>query len=106
MFKPKLIIGFLVVILLVGVAAYSLFILGVEEKTKAVHGHSVKDTEIEAVAEAVSMIKRGVSDPDYVLLFSTAGYDSETVLKEVNRLLPHSKIYGSTSMLSVITKDG
>ncbi|MBU1032445.1 FIST C-terminal domain-containing protein [Patescibacteria group bacterium] len=106
MFKPKLIIGFLVVILLVGVAAYSLFILGVEEKTKAVHGHSVKDTEIEAVAEAVSMIKRGVSDPDYVLLFSTAGYDSETVLKEVNRLLPHTKIYGSTSMLSVITKDG
>jgi hypothetical protein len=57
----------------------------------------------EAIALATSKLGKS---PKYVILFSTVGYDSDELIKEVNRLLPNTKIYGSTSMLGVLTKDG
>ncbi len=72
------------------------------------YGWSTKDNPKEAVQEAVSMIGKelGEKSPDYVILFSTVGYDSDTVLKEVKSLLPNTQIYGGTSLSGVLTKDG
>lgn len=75
---------------------------------KTGYGWSVKDGVEEAVKEAVSSVKSrlGKTKPDYAILFSTVGYDSEDVLKQVQKRLGSVKIYGATSCLGVITKDG
>ncbi len=104
--NKKILIGIIVIVVLAGIGGYYLLTRETKEKIIVAYGHSVKDTETEAVEEAVSMIKAKLAEPDYVLLFSTVGYDSEKVLREVNKLLPKTKVYGSTSMLSVLTKDG
>lgn len=71
-------------------------------------GWSANNDEVKAVEEAVSSVKAqlGVKSPDFAVLFSTAGYDSDKVLSEVRRLLPDVQIYGGTSCLAVQTKDG
>lgn len=72
------------------------------------YGWSTKDEAREAVEEAASLAKKGLEgeSPDYVLLFSTLGYNSDEILREVRRLLPSAQIYGGTSCLGVLTKDG
>lgn len=111
----KLLIGIIVVLIIVlGIGGYFLINKKFVEQTKVAYGYSVKDTEIEAVAEAVSMIKAKLENPDYVILFSTvkdntlgmSGYDPGTVLQEINRLLPNTKVYGGTSQSAVMVKDG
>lgn len=104
----KKVLSWLIVasLLLAVVAGYYLLKGKAEEKTNSAYGYSIKDSESEAVQEAVSMIKTKVARPDYILLFSTVGYDSEIILKEVNRLLPAAKVYGGTSMLSVMSSRG
>ncbi len=71
-------------------------------------GWSANNDEWKAVEEAVSSVKTelGEESPDFAVLFSTAGYDSDKVLSEVRRLLPDVQIYGGTSCLAVQTKDG
>jgi len=71
-------------------------------------GWSANNDEGKAVEEAVSSVKTqlGGKSPDFAVLFSTAGYDSDKVLREVRRLLPDVQIYGGTSCLAVQTKDG
>jgi hypothetical protein len=73
------------------------------------YGWSVENDVKKAVAEAVSMMNELMTGtpPDWVALFSTIGYDSEEVLEEVMSLLGDDvKIYGGTSCLGVMTKDG
>lgn len=72
------------------------------------YGWSVKDNENEAVKEAISMVLNGLKDkkPQYLILFSNAAYDSEKVIQEIRKFLPKVQIYGGTSMLAVLTKDG
>ncbi len=72
------------------------------------YGWSLKDGEREAAEEAISMMKEGLGakSPDYAILFSTVGYDSEALLSEVRKLLPGVQIYGGTSCLGVLSKDG
>jgi hypothetical protein len=69
-------------------------------------GWSTNNDAVEAVAEAVSLVqnKLGEKSADYIILFSTVGYDSEVVLGEVNKLFPNTQIYGGTSCAAVITK--
>jgi hypothetical protein len=82
------------------------------EKEKVVHvgyGWSVKIDETAAVDEAISSVKTQLKgkSPEFAILFSTEGYDSEKVLTEVRRLLGEDvQIYGGTSCLGVQTKDG
>ncbi|MFQ6010495.1 MAG: hypothetical protein ACE5J7_05265, partial [Candidatus Aenigmatarchaeota archaeon] len=70
------------------------------------YGWSINDNGKGAVQEAVTNIKEqlGEKKPDYIMLFSTVGYDSDEVLRETRRLLPGVQVYGGTSMLSVMTK--
>lgn len=72
------------------------------------YGWSVSDSETKAVEEAISLVKMQLKNesPEFVLLFSTVGYDSEKLLSEVGRLLPDVQIYGGTSCLGVLSKDG
>lgn len=72
------------------------------------YGWSVNGDETNAVKEAVSSVKTQLKgkSPEFVLLFSTVGYDSEKVLSEVRRLLGDVQIYGGTSCLGVLSKDG
>ena len=72
------------------------------------YGWSVNGDETNAVKEAVSSVKTQLKgkSPEFVLLFSTVGYDSEKVLSEVRRLLGDVQIYGGTSCLGVMSKDG
>ena len=71
-------------------------------------GWSVNDDESIAVAEAVSSVRAqlGGKPPEFAILFSTVGYDSDTVLREVRRLLPGVPVYGGTSCLAVQTREG
>lgn len=81
----------------------------IEAPVSVGYGWSVKNEAAEAVAEAVSIIKErlGTESPDYVILFSTVGYDSEEVLRAVRQHLGSDcQIYGGTSCVGVLTKDG
>jgi len=73
------------------------------------YGWSTQQDEKTAMEEAVSMVRkqlRGVV-PDYVLLFSTVGYDSEKVLREGRRLLGERvQIHGGTSSGTVFSLGG
>ncbi len=71
-------------------------------------GWSDNNDEVKAVEEAVSSVKTQLEGktPDFTVLFSTVGYDSNKVLSEVRRLLPDVQIYGGTSCLAVQTKEG
>ncbi|MCK4491722.1 MAG: FIST C-terminal domain-containing protein [Candidatus Altiarchaeales archaeon] len=82
-----------------------------QKRTRVVtvgYGWSTKDEPKEAVEEAVSLAKEGLEgeSPDYVLIFSTVGYNSDEILGEVRRFLPAAQVYGGTSCLGVLTKDG
>lgn len=79
-----------------------------EEAVKVGYGWSTKDNIKDAVQEAIINAKDQLkgTTPEYALLFSTVGYDSEELLKEIKQLLPNTQIYGSTSMFAVMTKDG
>ena len=72
------------------------------------YGWSVDNDAIKAVDEAASLVisKLGENSPEYVILFSTVGYDSEVVLEEVNKFFPNAQVYGGTSCAAVMTKDG
>lgn len=71
-------------------------------------GWSINNDVVTAVNEAASLVinELGEKTPDYVILFSTVGYDSEIVLSEINKLFPDAQIYGGTSCSAVITEDG
>lgn len=103
--KGALIIIIVLFVIVVVIGIYY-FLIVQRNSTKTAYGYSVKDTELEAVREAVSMIKTRLKNPDFIILSSTVGYNSETILEEINKLLPYTKIYGGTSMLATITKDG
>jgi len=72
------------------------------------YGWSVNNDEAKAVEEAVSSVRTQLEgeSPDFAILFSTVGYDSEKVLSEVRRLLGDVQVYGGTSCLAVQTNDG
>ena len=73
------------------------------------YGWSTEDDPRKAATEAVAMMEGQMEgrSPDWVVLFSTVGYDSEEVLQEVRDLLGDGvKIYGGTSCLGVMTEDG
>jgi len=77
------------------------------KKEIAAYGWSIKNDEIQAVREAISMIREKLKkSPDFAFLFSSVGYDEKKLLQETRRLLPGTKIYGGTSCLGPMTKDG
>ncbi|MGB2728201.1 MAG: FIST N-terminal domain-containing protein [Halobacteriota archaeon] len=71
-------------------------------------GWSVKSNERAAVEEALSSARAQLKgkSPEFVILFSTVGYDSDKVLGEVRSLLGDVQVYGGTSCLSVQNNDG
>lgn len=70
-------------------------------------GWSIKNNETEAVEEAYSLVRmRLLSEPIFVILFSTSGYDSEQVLSAVRNLCCDAQVYGGTSSTAVLTKSG
>lgn len=72
------------------------------------YGWSIKDDSSAAVLEAVGLMNNGLKgkSPEYVILYSTVGYDSGVILDELKKLLPGTKLYGGTSTLGVVTGDG
>ncbi|MFQ5867773.1 MAG: FIST signal transduction protein [bacterium] len=73
------------------------------------YGWSTEENERAAMKKAVSMVKkqlRGVK-PEYVLLFSTVGYDSKKLLQEARRLFrDRVQIHGGTSCGAVFSPGG
>lgn len=72
------------------------------------YGWSTKGDAVEAVREAVSMLREGMgeNEPEFVFLFCSCRYDEEAVFGEVRRELPKAKVYGGTSCLGVLTGGG
>jgi len=72
------------------------------------YGYSTNPDVKIAVQEAFSKTKERLgTSPDYLILFSTVDYDLEKLLKEVRKIAGQkTKIYGSTSCLGVLTKEG
>src|SRR3972149_421466 len=100
--KKVLVEGLLIIILLIAVAFYFFSIKKSKDKTEVAYGYSIKNAETEAVKEAVNMIKGQLENPDYIIMFSTSGYNSELILSEVHKHLSNAKVYGGTSMMGVI----
>jgi len=75
---------------------------------KVGYGYSTNPIEEEAVKEAIGKLKKSLKkNPDFLILFSTVDYDLEKVLKEIRKKVGNkTKIYGGTSCLGVLTKDG
>lgn len=80
----------------------------IEVKLKMGVGYSInKDSKV-AVQEAYTGMMEQLEgkEPVFAILSSSVGYDQEQVLREVNQLLPETKIYGYTSLLGIMTNDG
>ncbi len=81
-----------------------------EIETKLVMGvgySTQPDVEL-AVQEAHNRMAEelGGQEPLFAILTSTVGFDQEEVLAAVNQLMPETKIYGYTSLLGIMTKEG
>ncbi len=77
------------------------------QNIKVGYGWSVDNNEIKAVKEAVNMMKKGVKKPELVILYCTVGYNVKSILRNLRRELGNSTdIYGLTSCLGVVTRDG
>jgi hypothetical protein len=71
------------------------------------YGWHVDGTEKQAIEKSVFMMKKTVSDPGLVVLYSTVGYDTNIVMKELRKQIgKKSQIFGLTSCWGVITSDG
>ncbi|MBI4708623.1 MAG: FIST C-terminal domain-containing protein [Candidatus Portnoybacteria bacterium] len=118
------IVGLIVVLLIIAVGIMY-FVTGQRNKTSTItpgqkpfeqsgqaagqagYGSSEKTNIKEAVAEASASVITGLKgqSPEWILLFVTAGYDVEEVVKEVRNTFPQAKLHGGTSSVHVITKD-
>ena len=80
----------------------------IEEKLKMGLGYSINKNSKAAVQEAHTrmMAQLEGQEPIFAILTSTVGYDQGEVLAEVNRLMSGVKIYGYTSLVGIMTKDG
>lgn len=80
----------------------------VEEKLKMGMGYSKTEDPEQAIQEAHDrmMEKLGDEDPIFVILTSTVGYDQEKVLSKLNEIMPEVKVYGYTSLMGIMSKDG
>lgn len=71
------------------------------------YGWFVDGTEKKAVEKSVSMMAGGVSSPGLVILYSTVGYDTALVLKELRKQIGDKPaIFGMTSCWGVVSPDG
>lgn len=73
------------------------------------YGWSIEEDERVAMKKAVSMVKKQLKGvkPEYILLFSTVGYDSKRVIQGVRKFFGERvKIHGGTSSGAVFTVDG
>lgn len=121
--SQKLVLVFVVVSLVVGIFILKMpgkrisgFVLeplnreGNNDKDVLVgYGWSTKNNSKGAIDEAIFSARRqlGGVNPDYVILFSTVGYNfNETISEIKNQFGENVKIYGGTSMIGVLTKDG
>ena len=105
--------------LITGIIALAVFLFTIFSGTEAKarerpvvsvgYGWSTEEDERAAVKEAVSMAKKqlGGVAPEYILLFSTVGYDLEKILEEARRLFGERvQIHGGTSSGAVFTLGG
>ncbi len=98
----KIIIIIIVFFIIYGGRGYSY-----NSSVKSGYGYSTNKNVKIAVREAVKKLKKNVKKPDFVLLFSTANYDSEKLLNGIHKLLGSKiKIYGGTSSQGVMTTAG
>lgn len=128
--NPKLIIAFLVVTLLVGVAvgiSLPSFLGGEKEEFQLIPkerkmevskvtgsevgtGWSTKENPEEAIEEAVGMALKNKEDkkPDLAIIFASSGSDMEAILSKAKQLLgTETKIYGGTSdSRAIMTEKG
>jgi hypothetical protein len=73
------------------------------------YGWSTKERTEDAVKEAITSATKTMEgvEPEYVIVFSSIRYDSKKLLKEVRKLVgSRAQIYGGTSCVGVITRDG
>ena len=71
------------------------------------YGWYVDGTEEEAVRKSLEMMDKGVKTPEFVVLYTTVGYDTERVIDSLrSRVGKAPKIFGMTSCWGVITTDG
>ncbi len=80
----------------------------IEVKLEMGIGYSVEKNEKEAVQEAYTKMVEQLKgeEPVFAILTSTVGYNQDEILAEVNQLLPNTKIYGSTSLMGIMTNSG
>ena len=75
-------------------------------KVKIGYGWSVNPDEKQAVAEAVTMLKKSVKKPNFVYILSESEYNNAAVIKECNDLLKKTKLFGYEVSFAVFTQDG
>lgn len=81
----------------------------IEAKLKIGVGYSINSQDLKtAVQETYTKMTEQLEGekPVFAILFSTVGYDQEQILKEINLLMPGTKIYGYTSTIGTMTNEG
>lgn len=106
----KLITGIIAIAVILSMIFPGIFAKAREGPVVSVgYGWSTKENERAAMKKAVSMAKKQLKGvmPEYILLFSTVGYDSKRVIQEVRRSFGERiKIHGGTSSGAVFTLGG
>jgi len=106
----RLITGIIVMVVLLFTIFPGIFVKAKERPVVSVgYGWSTEENERVAMRKAVSMVKKQLAGvvPEYILLFSTVGYDSQKVLQEARRFFGERvKIHGGTSSGAVFTLGG
>lgn len=69
-------------------------------------GWSVKDDEIEAAKEAVKMSTKTVPEPNFVVMYTTSGYDYKKISAAIRKESKAKKFFGITSYRAVFTESG
>ena len=102
-------LGIVVLVLMLAASVFAVQSASAKENVTVGYGVSTKADAIEAAEEAVASVKSqmgGVS-PEWAVIYSTVGYDSNVLLTHVRDLLGSDiKIWGETSHAGVMSKDG
>ena len=71
------------------------------------YGWSINPDEATAVKEAVAMMRKTVTDPNLVILFTESSYENDEIIaRDLYRLTNGAKVYGLEGTYAVFTGDG
>jgi hypothetical protein len=77
------------------------------DSLKMAHGWSVNPSGGQTAAEeAIAMMQTGVDNPEFIVLYTTANYGEQKIVKTLRDRFPEAKLFGMNVYKGVFTSDG